>query len=303
MTNLELIRNSRIKWALSLFILVICFVLGAGILRGILFLNGIQIEDNQSLVDLLAVPEKRWIIRLAFGASHVVAFIVSSIAIGTILGYISLPRWLTWIKGFDVKHLTEWLLLLLVCYPMAGALGYLAGKIPLPEWLSEAENSSYRALEGLIMMEDAWQLLGNLIIIAIIPGIGEEMFFRGIVQTYLQKRYRTHWPVLLASAFIFAAFHLQFAGFFPKLVIGLVLAASYYFTRNLLYPIFIHMINNGFQVWVAYLHPDRIDETADIPAPTGAQVMLVVLTLPVIYILYQYITKKYKDGRSIENEA
>ncbi len=303
MSTLELIKNSRIKWPISLFILVICFVLGAGILRGILFLNGIPIDDNQSLVDLLANPEKRWVIRLAFGASHFVGFILSSFAIGAILGYIHMPKIVTWIKGFQVKQLAAWLMLLLVCYPFAGALGYLAGKIPLPEWLSEAEDSSYRALEGLITMEDSWQLLGNLIIIAIIPGVGEEMFFRGIIQTYLQNRYRSQWIVLLASAFIFAAFHLQFAGFFPKLVIGWVLAASYYYTQNLIYPILIHMINNGFQVWVAYLHPERIEESADIPAPTGVQVMLVVLTLPVIYILFQYITKKYKDGRSIENET
>lgn len=303
MTIGDYITDRRIKWILSFLILVLCLMLGAGLMQGILYLSGIEITDDQNLISLLDDAENRWAIRLAFGFSHIAGFILSSLLIGKLWGMLGLQQWKLWFKYFQLSPFSSWLLLLVLCYPMAGLLGYLAAQLPLPTWLSEVEDSSYQALEGLILMENIGQLLGNLFVIAIIPAIGEEMFFRGVVQSQLQKKYTHPVLVIFLSAFIFAAFHLQFVGFFPKLIIGLVLAASYFYTRNLLYPILIHLLNNGFQVVLAYLRPEQISARQEVAEMTPSQVAMVLMTIPLIGLLFQYIIKNYKHGGSIKNEA
>lgn len=303
MTIGDYITDRRIKWIISFLILVLCLMLGAGLMQGILYVNGIEITDEQNLISLLDEAENRWVIRMAFGFSHIAGFILSSLLIGKLWDLMGLLQWKQWFKDFHFSPLSSWLLLLVLCYPMAGLLGYLAAQLPLPNWLSEVEDSSYQALEGLIIMENVGQLLGNLLVIAIIPAIGEEMFFRGVVQGHLQKKYTHPGMVIFLSAFIFAAFHLQFVGFFPKLIIGLVLAASYFYTRNLIYPILIHLLNNGFQVVLAYMRPEQVSARQEVSEMTPLQVAMVLLTVPLIGLLFQYIIKNYNHGRSIKNEA
>lgn len=303
MTIGDKIIDRRIKWIISILILVLCLVLGAGLMQGILYVNGIEITDEHNLISLLDEAENRWVIRMAFGFSHIAGFILSSLLIGKLWGVLELQKWKQWFKEFHLSPLSSWLLLLVLCYPIAGLLGYLAAQLPVPNWLSEAEDSSYQALEGLILMENIGQLMGNLLVIAIIPAIGEEMFFRGVVQSLLQKKYTHPGLVIFLSAFIFAAFHLQFVGFFPKLIIGLVLAASFFYTRNLLYPILIHLLNNGFQVVLAYLRPEQVSARQEVAEMTPSQVAIVLLTVPLIGLLFQYIIKNYKHGGSIKNEA
>lgn len=303
MTIGDYITDRRIKWIISFLILVLCLMLGAGLMQGILYVNGIEITDEQNLISLLDEAENRWVIRMAFGFSHIAGFILSSLLIGKLWDLMGLLQWKQWFKDFHFSPLSSWLLLLVLCYPMAGLLGYLAAQLPLPNWLSEVEDSSYQALEGLIIMENVGQLLGNLLVIAIIPAIGEEMFFRGVVQGHLQKKYTHSGMVIFLSAFIFAAFHLQFVGFFPKLIIGLVLAASYFYTRNLIYPILIHLLNNGFQVVLAYIRPEQVSARQEVSEMTPLQVAMVLLTVPLIGLLFQYIIKNYNHGRSIKNEA
>ena len=303
MTIGDKIIDRRIKWIISFLILVLCLMLGAGLMQGVLYLNGIKITDQHNLISLLDDAENRSVIRMAFGFSHIAGFILSSLLIGKLWGMLGFQQWKQWVKNFHISPLSLWLMLLVLCYPIAGLLGYLAGQIHLPNWLSEVEDSSYKALEGLISMENIGQLMGNLFVIAIIPAIGEEMFFRGVVQNLLQKKYTQPGLVIFLSAFIFAAFHLQFVGFFPKLIIGLVLAASFFYTRNLLYPILIHLLNNGFQVVLAYLRPEQVSARQEVAEMTPSQVAIVLLTVPLIGLLFQYIIKNYKHGGSIKNEA
>ena len=299
----EQLINNRTKWVISVLVFVLCVMLGSGLMFGILYLTGIPVNDDTGILELLNQPQNTWKIRLAFASSHIVGFIVSSLIIGKVLGLLDLQVLIKSIQSFSIQRLTGWLLLLVACYPLAGLLGYLAGTLPLPEWMSDAENSSYEALEGLMTMENSLQLLANLVVIAVLPGLGEEMFFRGIFQGELQRRMGAGWKIIVISAFVFAAFHLQFAGFFPKFIIGLVLSASFYYTRNLLYPIVIHVLNNGFHVGLAYLHPERLQESIELPSPDAIQISLVILTLPAIYFLFQHLTKDHLDGGSIKNEA
>ena len=130
------------------------------------------------------------------------------------------------------------------------------------------ENVNFgETLEGLLkMMEDMaadltkrmlevdtfWGLLGNLLVIALIPAIGEELTFRGVLQQALTRKCNVHVAVFL-TAFIFSFIHFQFYGFLPRMFLGLVLGYMFYYSDSIWTSILMHFINNGTAVVVAYL--------------------------------------------------
>lgn len=288
----------RSRYVLAILIFFLCLILGSGAMHLFFLLNGLTIEDSSSLYELLENKEQVNLVRAAFGISHLIGFVLSSIIIGKMLKRSPFETTSSPTSQFDPKVLMQWFLLLLLCYPIAGLLGYWAGKIPLPEWMSAMDESSFQALEGLIKMDSPLQLMANLLIIAIIPGLGEEMLFRGILQAQLQLHVKKMAYVVFLSAFIFAAFHLQFVGFFPKMIIGLVLAATYFYTGNLWYTIGIHILNNSFHVILAYVRPESIDsQSTEMPFESNQQ-LIVLLTLPLIYWYFNHIKKEKLNGGS-----
>ncbi|HMS99315.1 MAG TPA: CPBP family intramembrane metalloprotease [Saprospiraceae bacterium] len=281
----------RSRYVLAVLFFFLCLLMGSGAMHAVFYLNGLSIEDSTSLYQLLENKDHIQLVRAAFGISHLIGFVLSSLLIGKILKRGPFETTSSPTSKFDPKVLMRWFLLLLLCYPLAGLLGFWAGKIPLPEWMSAMDESSFQALEGLIKMDSPLQLMANLLIIAIIPGFGEEMLFRGILQAQLQLHIKKMTYVVFLSAFIFAAFHLQFVGFFPKMIIGLVLAATYFYTGNLWYSIGIHILNNSFHVILAYLRPESIEAQSTEMSFEANQQLIVLLTLPLIYWYFNHLKK------------
>ncbi|MBL7848530.1 MAG: CPBP family intramembrane metalloprotease [Cyclobacteriaceae bacterium] len=145
----------------------------------------------------------------------------------------------------------------------------VVGISPITEWNAEVELPSWLGAFGDFMNEmerQAKQLTDAMtsgmtpasfalifIVVAIIPAIGEELVFRGLIQTELQRALgNPHLGIWLTAAF-FSAFHMQFFGFFPRMFIGALLGYLYFWSGNLWYPIVGHFLNNGLQLIGIYL--------------------------------------------------
>ena len=85
------------------------------------------------------------------------------------------------------------------------------------------------------------------------PAIGEEFFFRGVLQRLFSEWFRNAHVAIIVTAFIFSAIHFQFYGFIPRFLLGLFLGYMFYWSGTLWLPIIIHFINNGLAVLVAFL--------------------------------------------------
>ncbi|MFZ3373605.1 MAG: CPBP family glutamic-type intramembrane protease [Desulfitobacteriaceae bacterium] len=83
----------------------------------------------------------------------------------------------------------------------------------------------------------------NLLLAVVLAPLVEETLFRGIIygslRTYLGK-----WTAAALSAALFSALHLQAYGFFPRLVLGLVLVHLYEQNRSLFPSMTFHALNN-----------------------------------------------------------
>ena len=98
----------------------------------------------------------------------------------------------------------------------------------------------------------------NLLMIAIIPAIGEEFFFRGLLQRIFSNWVRnTHWGIII-SAFLFSAIHMQFYGFFPRFLLGAMFGYLFVWSGSLWLPVLAHFINNSLAVIAYYLVSIRV---------------------------------------------
>ncbi|HAZ23715.1 MAG TPA: CPBP family intramembrane metalloprotease domain-containing protein, partial [Algoriphagus sp.] len=74
------------------------------------------------------------------------------------------------------------------------------------------------------------ELLTGLLVIGVLAGIGEEMFFRGVLQPKLHLYTGSvHWGIWL-TAIIFSAIHIQFYGFVPRVFLGAIFGYLYVYS-------------------------------------------------------------------------
>ena len=113
-----------------------------------------------------------------------------------------------------------------------------------------------KQLESLTIYLVSFQSLSEYIIgviaIAIIPGFCEEYFFRGVLQKNFRLLFSNPHYAIILSALLFSAFHLQFYGFFPRFLLGVLFGYMFYWSGSLIYPVIAHALNNFFGISVFY---------------------------------------------------
>lgn len=132
----------------------------------------------------------------------------------------------------------------------------------LEDWIKTLEETAQAAAEKMLNVSTFGGLLLNLFIIALIPAIGEEMTFRGVLQQSLTRKMNPHAAIIL-SAFIFSFIHFQFYGFLPRMFLGILLGYMFYITNSLWTSILMHFVNNGTAVVLYFLSNKGIIEDAE----------------------------------------
>ena len=197
------------------------------------------------------------------------------------LGLRSLPRG-TWLAASAV--------MLLLMLPIIQYSYQINQSLPLPKWMTEMESSASDTLEVLLQMNNPQDLVISILLIAILPALGEELVFRGILQKYGYRFFRSNQVSVWITAIIFSAIHLQFAGFFPRFLLGLFLGYLYLWTRNLWVPIFVHFLNNAIMLVVAFaMGPEQIsvEESALPELPIWGALGACVLLVPFVRYFIQ----------------
>lgn len=123
----------------------------------------------------------------------------------------------------------------------------------LEAMLKQMEDAAGDLTERMLQVDTVWGLLVNLVVIALIPAVGEELTFRGVLQQLLIKRCKNAHVAVWLSAFIFSFIHFQFYGFLPRMFLGVLLGYMFYYSGSLWTSILMHFVNNGVAVVVAFL--------------------------------------------------
>jgi len=178
--------------------------------------------------------------------------------------------------------------------------GFLSG---FENWAKGIENKAVEITMFLTSFDGIGDFLIALLVIAIIPAVGEELVFRGLVQSHLQIISRNIHLAIWVSAFLFSFFHFQFYGFVPRMFLGALFGYLYVWSGNIIYPIIAHFINNGFTLLMVYFYHSGaiefdIESTESVPV-TNVLVSMVVCAV-LLYLFDAYFKRK-KSNEQLED--
>lgn len=118
---------------------------------------------------------------------------------------------------------------------------------------SEAMQSRMEEITETIMtMKTGGELARAIFVMALIPAIGEELFFRGIIMRLLHQQSKKMGLAVIVSAIFFTVVHGAPANFLSIFIAGVLLALIYIYTGSLWCSIATHFIYNGSQIVLNY---------------------------------------------------
>jgi membrane protease YdiL (CAAX protease family) len=123
----------------------------------------------------------------------------------------------------------------------------------MEDWMKGTEDEAAKLTDAFMKMPAFGGFIFNMVMIAVLPAIGEEFMFRGLLQRLLKEWLGNIHVAIFASAFLFSAMHMQFFGFFPRMFLGVMFGYLFYWSGSLWVPISAHFINNGSAVIFSYL--------------------------------------------------
>ncbi|WP_165758876.1 CPBP family intramembrane glutamic endopeptidase [Niastella yeongjuensis] len=175
---------------------------------------------------------------------------------------------------------------MLMAMPFVLWLGQLNELIPLPEYLTKMEGETTKQVTAILKVRSVWDIVVNVFIIALLPAVGEELFFRGALQRVVIHLTRNPWVGIILTAVLFSALHLQFSGFLPRMFLGIVLGAFYWFSGSIYTSMIAHFANNAVQVIAASYAPEYINKNPQTP------VLAAVASGIVVWAILWYFQKQ-----------
>ncbi|MCF8331742.1 MAG: CPBP family intramembrane metalloprotease [Bacteroidales bacterium] len=158
----------------------------------------------------------------------------------------------------------------------------------IEEWMKQSEESTNNIMKAFLDVSSISGVMVNLFVIAVLPAVGEELLFRGGIQQIMHKSGVNKHIAVFFTAILFSAFHMQFYGFLPRFVLGLLLGYAFYMSGSLWIPIIMHFINNGFSVIASYLfYNGSINENYDEIGMTQKAIPIMLSLILTIYVLWR----------------
>ena len=108
-----------------------------------------------------------------------------------------------------------------------------------------------QVVEGLndVLKLDSSFLL-NLLVVAVMPAICEEFFFRGFVFTSFSngKNKKAQIWAVICSGVLFGFMHIDFIRVIPTSILGIALGYAVYKSKSIFIPMLMHFLNNSVAV-------------------------------------------------------
>ena len=189
---------------------------------------------------------------------------------------------------------------IIVSTPLITYLSELNARIPLPDKLKDLEQTGDAIETALMAHHTPLDLILNLIVMALAAAISEEFFFRAGLQKLLIKLTRNKHVGVWIAAIIFSAIHMQFSGFFPRMLLGVFLGYLFVWSGSIWVNIFAHFMFNGTQIFITYLQDAKkplgiVDSIYSTTPGYGYIIASTILVIVLIVFIYKISDKKPEE--------
>jgi membrane protease YdiL (CAAX protease family) len=263
---------------------------------------GISLSQLQTLLNDFSNPSAISVLKLIQTVSTIGTFILPAFLIAWLfdsqpMNYLSLS------KKVSFSSIILVVVALIAALPLINFLGDLNSRMSLPsflsgveKWMKDSEDQAAQLTKSFLEMHSVSDVLFNVFMIALLPALGEELLFRGIIQRIFSEWSKNVHIGVWISAVLFSAMHMQFYGFIPRMMLGALLGYLLVWSGSLWLPIIAHFVNNASAVIFTYLFnkqmmavdPDKVGTENDY----RAVLISVLLTGALLWIFYQKERKK-----------
>jgi len=190
------------------------------------------------------------------------------------------------LRGVDGRLLLLALVGIVGMQPVTQWLAEVNRQLPLPESVRLLEQSQLELIQRVL--ESDLGLAFNVIMLALVPGICEEILFRGYAQRQFERAAGPVGGILLAGG-LFGLYHLRPSQLLPLVVLGLYMAYLVWRTGSLIPAMVVHVVHNGLAVvgaWYVQSQPNYdlqvLEETS---MPWYAVLIGFVIVGGVLYVM------------------
>ena len=300
-------------WAQFGFLL--CFIAIGFILAGaaqifavsLLQPKGISLLNTDAIMKAMLAPENVGVARLnqvlsTFALLFIPALLFSFFVNGKKM------LWLGFSKHINPKQIVIGFVIMFLTSLAAGPL-FMMSKSIIAHFPSI--DATAKKLEDLYNSQTA--VLGNIktlpelfigiFIMAFIPAIFEEAFFRGTLQNLLVKWIKNPIVAILITSFLFSLVHSSIYLFLSRMALGFTLGLMYYYTKNIWINIIAHLINNTIALGGMYVTNGKINANdLDKANPIAQWIMAAVACFALVKLFTLLIKYSEKNKAIIEEK-
>ena len=167
---------------------------------------------------------------------------------------------------------------------------------PIEEWMRMQETLAEEMVAQFFVEKGWWSFVQNVFVIAIMAGLSEEVFFRGVVQRIIERSSSNPHLAIWGAAILFSAIHMQFFSFLPRMFLGAYLGYLLLWTRTLWVPIIVHAANN--MILVIIMSSDSLKTNEFLNGDIQAKDTPYYLLASIVSLLFlSFLVRKYQSKR------
>ena len=201
--------------------------------------------------------------------------------------------------------------ILLLSLPLVSFLGELNRNVQFPagiaNWMKDQEDEAAKTIKALLSKHTIKDLILNIVCIAGLAAVGEELLFRGVAQRLLIKWFKSPWAGIIIAAFLFSAMHVQFYGFLPRFVLGILLGVIYWYSGSLWTAMLAHFIYDAALIVLVYFNPESLNDENTLNLSNialGAAISFALVVFLVIWMKKKSTvtyTNVYADDKQVKD--
>lgn len=206
----------------------------------------------------------------------------------------------------SLKEILIFLLGMLLLIPLLQSFLYLqnfvinklAESVPFVDSIKSVFDELDKMVEdtyvSLLTQNSPLEAVFIIFIVAVVPAVCEELFFRGFVQSSFEFKLSPFWAAFV-TAFFFGIYHFNPYGLIGLIALGTYFGFAAYKSNSIFVPAILHFTNNFVAVFAFFVFgsEDFMESTSVDPENIGVHLITFIILLTFFVLFLFWVNKNY----------